>query len=124
MFDCRGSWKPLVTGQPVRWRESFLFEYFLEANYPTTPTVVAVRTATAKLIKYPGHDEWTELFDLGRDPYEIRNLVRDPAARDLLGRMNAEFDAQVKATGFHIPDYADKPGDVPVTKKAKAKKKQ
>lgn len=118
------SWKPLVTGQPVRWRKSFLSEYFLEANYPTTPTVVAVRTATAKLIKYPGHDEWTELFDLGRDPYETRNLVRDPAARELLDRMSAEFDAQVKATGFHIPDYADKPGEVPATKKAKGKKKQ
>ena len=28
----------------------------------------------------------------------------------LLARMNAEFDVQVKATNFHIPEYADKPG--------------
>ncbi len=117
------SWRPLFSGKAADWRQSFLAEYFLEANYPTTPTVVAVRTQTAKLIKYPGHDEWTELFDLARDPYETKNLVRDPAHQALLTRMSAEYDAQVAATQFHIPDYADKPGDVANAQQAKKKKK-
>jgi len=117
------SWRPLLSGKAADWRQSFLAEYFLEANFPTTPTVVAVRTLTAKLIKYPGHDEWTELFDLAHDPYETKNLVRDPAHQALLARMSAEFDAQVAATQFHIPDYADKPGDVAAAKQAKKKKK-
>lgn len=114
------SWKPLFTGRTSGWRQSFLAEYFWEANFPTTPTLVALRTPSAKLIKYPGHDEWTELFDLANDPYETKNLVRDPAQRDLLARMNAEFDRQVKATDFRIPDYAHKPGETP----AKAGKKK
>lgn len=115
------SWRPLFTEKSPAWRQSFLSEYFLESTYPTTPTVVAVRTPNAKLIKYPGHDEWTELFDLARDPYEMKNLVADPQSKDLLARMSAEFDAQVKATGFHIPDYADKPGES--APKAAGKKK-
>lgn len=118
------SWRPLFADTNAPWRQSFLAEYFFESNFPTTPTVVAVRTPTAKIIKYPGNDQWTELFDLARDPYETRNLVADPAAKALLTKMNAEFDAQVKATQFHIPDYADKPGDPSAKKQGKAKKKQ
>lgn len=105
------SWKPLLAGQPpADWRQSFFYEYFLENAYPQTPTLLAVRTTTAKLIKYPGHDEWTELFDLVNDPYETKNLVKDPAHRDLLAKLEAEFDRTAKECEFRIPDYADKPG--------------
>jgi arylsulfatase A-like enzyme len=119
------SWKPLVAGNNRGWRSSFLFEYFHENAFPTTPTLVAVRTANAKLIRYPGHDEWTELFDLAADPYEIKNLARDPAQKALLTRMTAELEKQIKETGYHIPEYADKPGDATpkAEKTGKAKKK-
>ena len=119
------SWKPLLAGQPAPgWRRSFFCEYFYEANFPQTPTVLGVRTATAKLIKYPGHDQWTELFELTTDPYETKNLVKDPAHQDLLAKMNAEFDRAAKAADFRIPDYADKPGDAPARKAGKGKKKK
>lgn len=121
------SWVPLLAGKNPDWRKAFLAEYFLENGYPAIPTVVAVRTADAKLIKYPGHDDWTELFDLAQDPYEIKNLVADPARKDLLAKMQTEFDQQVKLTRFAIPDYADKPGAAdqsPAKKSGKKKKKQ
>lgn len=112
------SWRPLFSGQRApEWRQSFLAEYFWEANFPTTPTLVAVRTHTAKLIKYPGRDDWTELFDLAADPYETKNLFRDAAHRSLREKMEAEFDQQVKATGFVIPAYAHQPGEAPAKKK-------
>jgi arylsulfatase A-like enzyme len=107
------SWVPLLTGKAADWRKAFLAEYFLEKGFPATPMVVAVRTENAKLIRYPGHDEWTELFDLANDPYEIKNLVGDPKHKDLQQQMSDEFDRQVKLTGFVIPDYADKPGATP-----------
>ena len=120
------SWRPLLAGKAADWRKSFLAEYFRENAFPGTPTLVAVRTADAKLIKYPGHDEWTELFDLAHDPYETKNLAADPAHKDLLARMQAEFDQQARATQYRVPDYADKPGDgdQPAAKKGGKKKKK
>lgn len=102
------SWRALLEGNPAaaNWRTALFYEYFFERNY-AIPTVLAVRTETAKLIKYPGHDEWTELFDLAADPYETKNLASEPAARELLARMQAEFDRQARAVDFRIPDYAD-----------------
>jgi arylsulfatase A-like enzyme len=119
------SWVPLLTDKKVEWRKSFLAEYFYEQNFVGTPTLAAVRTENAKLIKYPGHEEWTELFDLTNDPYEIKNLAGDPAHKKLLEQMQAEFDRQVKATEYHIPPDADKPGSVnerPGKKKKAAEK--
>lgn len=110
---------PVAAGEKTEWRKSFLAEYFMENRFPTTPTTLAVRTADAKLIKYPGHDEWTELFDLSADPYETKNLAADPAHKDLLAKMNAEFDAQIKAVDFRVPEYADKPSTSPVKSEAK-----
>ena len=117
------SWKPLLTSPGTAWRNSFLAEYFAEAAYPQTPTLVALRTANAKLIRYPGHEEWTEVFDLTADPYETRNLAREPAQRELRARLEAEFEAQVKATQFAIPSYADGPAELASGAQKKAKKK-
>jgi N-acetylglucosamine-6-sulfatase len=103
------SWRPILEGKSdaaADWRKAFFYEYFFERNF-RIPTVLAVRTEKAKLIKYPGHDEWTELFDLASDPYETKNLVADPAAKELLAAMQAEFDRQAAAVEFRVPEYAD-----------------
>lgn len=102
------SWKPLLSssGEATSWRKSFFYNYFLERPFGT-PSVSAVRTANAKLIKYPGHDEWTELFDLSADPYETRNLIDDPKANALREQLEEEYRKQVEAIGFHVPSYAD-----------------
>ena len=101
------SWKALAAGQkPANWRQSFLAEYFYEDGGGQTPTLVGVRTATAKLVKYPGHPEWTEVFDLAVDPYELKNLAPDPA---FTAKLEAELDAQMKAVNYAVPPDADKP---------------
>lgn len=100
------SWRPLLEGRNVGWRDAYLFEYFREGKFGA-PTVFGVRTETAKLIRYPGHDEWTEVFDLKADPYEIKNLAADPARKELRTQLEAEFEKQSKLVGFVIPDYAD-----------------
>lgn len=118
------SWQPLLAGKRPAWRQSFFAEYFYERGFVGTPTLVAVRTTDAKLIKYPGREEWTELFDLSKDPYEIKNLAGDPAHKDLLTRMNAELERQVKATGYHVPAHADPEGSVNEQAPGKKKKKR
>ena len=83
---------------------------------------MGVRTASAKLIQYPGHDEWTELFDLAVDPYETNNLINVDSRKKSRDQLQAEFLQQVKATGYHVPAYADKPGPGSPKKQSKAKK--
>ena len=100
------SWKALAAGQkPAHWRQSFLAEYFYEHD-AGVPTLFGVRTTTAKLVKYPGHAEWTELFDLVTDPYEVKNLAADPAAQ---ARLSAELDAQMKTMNYAVPPDVDQP---------------
>jgi arylsulfatase A-like enzyme len=115
------SWVPLLTGKHPAWRQSFLAEYFYENNF-NTPTMLGVRMANAKFVQYPGHPEWIEVFDLAIDSYETKNLAGDSAWR---AQLTAELDAQIKATGYHVPANADQPGDgseKATKKKGKAKK--
>ncbi len=115
------SWQPLLAGKAdAPWREAFFYCYFYERGFGT-PTTTAVRTADAKLIKYPGHAEWTEVFDLKADPYETRNLAADPAAADLRKKLEAEYERQAAAIAFKVPDFADRtpaPGEESPKKKA------
>lgn len=118
------SWVPLLAGERSDWRKAFFYEYFLEPAFPTTPTMFAVRTDRAKLIKYPGHEEWMELFDLQADPYETKNLARDPAHKTLLAEMLATFDREAKAVAFRPSEYVEKSaGAAPAAGGAKKKKK-
>src|SRR5207244_8697038 len=97
-----------LQGDGAGWRDAFFYAYYYEYGF-RTPTVTAVRTDVAKLIRYPGHDDWTELFDLAHDPYETKNLISDPGAATLRRELEAEYDRQKAAIGFRIPEYADDP---------------
>lgn len=112
------SLKPLLAGQAqVPWRTSWLYEYFQEDGYEppvAPPNLLAVRTDHAKLVKYPGHPEWTELFDLRADPYERRNLFNVSSAAGLRQQMLAEFDRAAEAARFRIPPTADYPFSIDV----------
>lgn len=85
------SWKSLLGGTAADWRRSFYYEYFVDSTFPNIPPVQSLRTETAKLIVYPGHEDWAELYDLQKDPFETNNLVKLPASADLLARLRAEF---------------------------------
>ena len=119
------SWKPLLEEKPdVPWRQSFFYCYFHERAF-AAPMTTAVRTTEAKLIKYPGHDEWTEVFDLRADPYETKNLAADPAHAELRRNLEAEYDRQARAIDFKIPAHADQPpgdGEPQAGKKSRNKK--
>ena len=102
------SWKPLLTVDPApaAWRDAIFYSYFREGRFPI-PTVTAVRTDSAKLITYPGHDDWTELFDLRVDPYETKNLFRDPKHAALRRSLEAAYAREAEAVQYHVPDFAD-----------------
>jgi arylsulfatase A-like enzyme len=104
------SWRTLLTGDDPSWRQSWFYEYFAEDQKGTNvPDITAVRTAGAKLIQYPGQKAWSELFDLKADPYEIHNLIDDPAAAPLRAKMLAEHARLSKELGYRVPDFVDRP---------------
>jgi N-acetylglucosamine-6-sulfatase len=86
------SLRPLLTGKSTTWRTSFFYEYFREDWLPGIPSMVAIRTDRWKYIRYPDIDDVDELYDLSRDPNEMRNLAIDPAASGKLSEMRAELD--------------------------------
>ena len=98
------SWKDLAAGRkPAQWRTSFLAQYYKELG--EVPTCCALRTTTHKLVKYPNRPEWTEVFDLGADPYEIKNLASDAA---LTAKLETELEKLIKAAGYTVPANANK----------------
>jgi Domain of unknown function (DUF4976)/Concanavalin A-like lectin/glucanases superfamily len=108
------SWRPLLEGGKNEWRDSFFFEYFWEQQRgATTPSLTGVRTESAKLIRYKDHDEWTELFDLLKDPYELKNLYHEPSASSLRARLESEYARQRQAVGYVWPSYASDPSKFP-----------
>jgi N-acetylglucosamine-6-sulfatase len=75
------------------WRKSFLIEYYNESAWPwiVGMTYKAVRTERAKLIHWVHKQGVDELYDLERDPYEIRNIIRKPAYGKVRTRLYAEL---------------------------------
>jgi len=86
---------PLLAGR-APWRKSILIEYWAENAMPwlVGMTYKAVRTERHKYIHWVNRGrrgELDELYDLERDPYELRNLARSRAAAGLRGRLRGEL---------------------------------
>lgn len=93
------SWKDLAMGEkPDDWRTAFVAHYYKELG--DTPTCVALRTSEKKLVLYPRRPEWTEVFDLEQDPYEMHNLASDMALRDSL---RSELEVRMQALDLAMP---------------------
>lgn len=98
------SFLPLLRGEKVEWRRSWLYEYFQEDWLPGVPTMLGVRTERWKYIRYPDlPGELEELYDLEKDPYELRNLAADPAYAEQLKALRGELERLLKETGYGEP---------------------
>jgi N-acetylglucosamine-6-sulfatase len=83
---------PLLRGEKVPWRESFLVEYFSDTVFPRVLRMgyQAVRTGRFTYIHYTDLEGMDELYDRDADPYELTNRIGDPAARATLEDLEAE----------------------------------
>jgi N-acetylglucosamine-6-sulfatase len=105
------SFLPLARGERVPWRDTLLYEYYWERNFPQTPAMHALRGARYKYIRYYGLWDTDELYDLQVDPLERRNLIRDPVHQPVVTRMNAElFETLAGTGGLYIPLAPDRGG--------------
>ena len=91
--DMQGrSLRPLLRGRtPKRWRKSMYYHYY---EYPAVHSVkrhYGVRTKRHKLIHfYHDIDEW-ELYDLKKDPDELKNVYNDPEYANIVKKLKAEL---------------------------------
>lgn len=63
---------------PVAWRDEFFYEHPTITRRERIPSSQAVVRRDWKYVEWPEWDH-RQLFDLRRDPEELRNLVDDPA---------------------------------------------
>lgn len=82
---------PLLEGrEPRDWRSSLYYRYYEWPEPHHVEPHFGVRTQRAKLMRFPRLDAW-ELYDLERDPRELRNLAARPEAAGLRAELEGEL---------------------------------
>lgn len=94
----RSLW-PLLENEQVPWRDLLLYEYFQEYG-PGVPTILGVRSERWRYITYPEIDDIGELYDLAKDPLELRNLISVTSYRGVLETMQGALEQQLSETGY------------------------
>lgn len=98
---------PLLRGQrPADWRTSWYYRYYHDPGDHNTRAHYGVRTETHKLIYFWKKDQW-ELYDLVKDPEELRNVYTDPACADTVAKLKQELQ-RLKKEVRDNDEYADK----------------
>lgn len=99
------SLQPLWQGRtPADWRTSMYYRYYEygdegKGGWHRVRPHYGVRTRRHKLIHFQnGIDAW-ELYDLEKDPHEVRNIYDDPANADLVRELKAELARLQKRYG-------------------------
>ncbi|MEO8145128.1 MAG: sulfatase-like hydrolase/transferase [Betaproteobacteria bacterium] len=87
---------PLLSKKPAKWRKAVLAEYWAEQAYPWLigMTYKAIRTERYKLIHWVNrgkHGELDELYDLDKDPYELKNLISSRAHAAIREKLHREL---------------------------------
>ena len=90
--DMQGkSFLPILKGEtPADWRTSMYYRYY---HYPADHAVQphnGIRTKTHKLIHFNKLDQW-ELYDLVKDPREMKNVYADLAYAGIVKELKAEM---------------------------------
>lgn len=110
-FEGKSAW-PLVNGsvKADAWQApDFVYEYYWEWSFPMTPTTFAIRRGDVKYIQYHGVYDREELYDLSRDPEEMRNLIDDPAYTERKADLRKALFAQLAdRAGKHGVPYAER----------------
>lgn len=98
--DMQGmSMVPLLRGNPVSWRKEHYYHYY---EYPGVHNVrrhYGISTSRYKLIHfYYDIDEW-EMYDLEKDPHELKNVYHDSSYADVRKILHHKLDSIMQRFG-------------------------
>ncbi len=86
------SFAPMLRGRVIPWRKDYIIEYLgknkLRNGGP--PPYIALKTPKYLYVKYLYHG-WQELYDLKRDPWELRNVAAEPRYRTTVATLAAQL---------------------------------
>jgi len=98
------SFRPLLEGREIPWREYVLYEYHWEWNFPATPTMLAIRNDRYKYVYYHGVWDINSFHDLLLDPAERHNLIDVPEYQERIQAMRETMFADFQALdGLNAP---------------------
>ena len=85
------SFLPLLKGEKQKdWRTSMYYRYYHYPFHHQVQPHYGVRTQRHKLIFFNKIDQW-ELYDLEKDPHEMKNLYADPAYAGAVKQLKEEM---------------------------------
>lgn len=90
--DIQGrSFLPLLKGEtPKDWRTSMYYRYYHYPMHHKVQPHYGIRTERYKLIYFNKINQW-ELYDLDKDPKEMRNIYGDAAQAELIKKLKEEM---------------------------------
>jgi N-acetylglucosamine-6-sulfatase len=91
---------PVFKGEvkPEDERDSVYYAYYENPGIHNVPRHDGVRTQRYKIFYLPQSDEW-QLFDLKKDPSELKSVHNDPEYKEVFESMRAKYDERKKFYG-------------------------
>ncbi|HJR60117.1 MAG TPA: sulfatase [Vicinamibacterales bacterium] len=81
---------PAMQGRRRNKRSVFFYRYDRETPY-STPSLMGVRTPEWKLVRYQEEGQLHELYNVKKDPFEMKNLFESPRSRKARDRLDREL---------------------------------
>lgn len=113
---------------PEGWRDASYYRYWMHMAHHDNPAHYGIRTRDYKLIFFYGlaldapgavdepTEPYWELYDLQKDPHEMRNVYADPAYRDISVRLKERLDevkTEIGDTDQAYPELQRRRRDTP-----------
>jgi len=94
---------PLLHGNtPSTWRNSLYYHYYEFPGAHSVRKHEGIATKSFKLMHFYNLGEW-ELYDLEKDPNEMRSIYDDPAYQEIIPELKKELDSLKFMYGVPVP---------------------